>query len=190
MQLIFVFLFQNKEFIPRGRQAVKEHPGPLVKNKQTNISSDHLLRHRLQNVNISNDDHTPSSSMLNTKAENEQWCIQEIYENVATVNDKNYPIFMSEFAVNSEEELYFMGNTAVWTRGIANSDGVLPRTSFTCDTTIKHAFFCSNEFIRTTEPDKHKSKADLDALAKQSENLAGICLIGKLANLEKISFQI
>lgn len=131
--------------------------------------------HRLQNVNISND-HTPSNTLEDSTADNEQWTIREIYKNVTTGIDRSY--LTTEYSVNSEEELYFMGNTAVWTRGFSTPDGVLPKICFTCDTAIKHAFFCSNEFIRTTEPDKRKTQADLDFLAKQKENLDGICLIG------------
>lgn len=169
-----------QEFIPRGRQAVEEHPGPLVSKHQNTISSELLLLHRLQNVNISNDVQA-SSSTVGT----EHWIINGIYK--TQDEDPNThlsdsrpgsPMFMSEYSVNTEEELYFKGHTAVWSRGMAGPDGVLPRTCFTTDTPINHAFFCPSHFIRTAEPDKRKSQAELDFKARQDQNLAGICIIG------------
>lgn len=172
-----------QEFIPRGRQAVEEHPGPLASKHQVNVSSEHLLLHRLQNVNISNDGIYNSAENDNS----EHWSINEIHKHVETCWQSNslpadckagIPSFMNEFIVNSEEELYFKGHTAVWTRGIAADDGVLPRTCFTCDTPIKHAFFCAPNFIRTKEPDKRMSQAQLDIVNKQQDEISGICLIG------------
>ncbi|KAJ6638177.1 Anaphase-promoting complex subunit 1 [Pseudolycoriella hygida] len=154
------------EFIPRGRQAVEDHPGPLVSKKQINIPSEHLLLHRLQNVNISSGD----SSV-------EGWAMREMLTGASSTkqNEQNNAIFITEsdIYINSEEELYFKGHTAVWSKGIASEDGeVLPRICFTCDTPIKHAFFCSKNFIKTVNPDKRPEKQ-----VEDDEDYDGICLI-------------
>lgn len=104
------------EFVPRGRPAVEEHPGPLNLNQEngTTSNTDHLLLLRMQNVNISRDDDR-----------NEYWTIRDIYEDDNSKDDENlkndvyaeHPSYMVDLYVNSEEELYFKGNTAVWTRG-------------------------------------------------------------------------
>lgn len=128
----------------------------------------------MQNVNISCDDST-----------HENWIIQEIYKDVNEDNDSSQLqqnlLYMSDIKVNSEEELYVKGCTAVWTRGIGGPESVLPRTCFTCESTIKHAFFCSPNFIRTEEPDKRKFKQNANKIQDNVEtNIRGICLIGKL----------
>lgn len=127
-----------------------------------------MLLHRLQNVNISSGD----SSV-------EGWLMREMLTERSSTksSDHNSAIFVTEsdLFINSEEELYFKGHTAVWSRGIASEDGeVLPRTCFTCDTPIKHAFFCSSNFIKTKDPDKRTDKR-----VAEEEEPNGICLIGK-----------
>lgn len=107
-----MFFFQ--EFIPRGRQAVEEHPGPVYHKQQVNIPNEHILLHRLQNVNISSDEDF-----------NEFWCVREIYDDIhessskkdATDSRPASPNYMVDFNINSEEELYVKGYTAVWTKG-------------------------------------------------------------------------
>lgn len=125
-----------QEFIPRGRQAVEEHPGPTDVKAHNHLSTEHVLLQRMQNVNISaSDEH------------NEFWCVREIFEDLnedlagvrgnqltngqcdkdegdnkaylqqqqrAAYADVDY---MCEYLVNSEEELYVKKNTAVWTKG-------------------------------------------------------------------------
>lgn len=116
------------EFIPRGRRAVAEHPGPTEAKLHTHLASENILLQRLQNVNISaKEEH------------NEFWCIREVYEDCEwekkvtkclktnTTNEDNqnnksnfsYPPreYISENLLNSEEELYVKKHTAVWTRG-------------------------------------------------------------------------
>lgn len=156
-----------QEFIPRGRQAVEEHPGPTVtKQSSANASAtEHLLMHRMQNVNISNDENP-------TNSHSEFWSIAELYD-----GDE----FMSDFVVNSEQELYFKGNTAVWTRGTGNEVAVLPRKCFTCETPIRHAFFCPGEFIRTDAMDvkmKERVNKSNPIDSSKKHNASGICLIG------------
>ncbi|XP_060661715.1 anaphase-promoting complex subunit 1 [Drosophila nasuta] len=64
------------EFIPRGRQAAEDHPGPSEPPLPKYLPAEHLLLQRLQNVNI-------SASATNTADEQpsqEFWCIREIYD--------------------------------------------------------------------------------------------------------------
>jgi len=58
------------EFIPRGRQAAEDHPGPSEPPLPKYIPAEHLLLQRLQNVNIS----------AATEEPQEFWCIREIYD--------------------------------------------------------------------------------------------------------------
>lgn len=151
------------EFIPRGRQAVEEHPGPVVPMPNSNIPSENVLLHRMQNVNISSNDES-----------NEFWHVREIYSECkresAMYNQKikttNSPDYMRDFYVNSEEELYVKKHTAVWNRGLYAERGVLPRMCFTCETPIKFGFFCNESFVH-------------DVLKKEYDknNLTSICLI-------------
>lgn len=183
-----IHLLTAQEFIPRGRQAVEEHPGPLATKPQVRAPSEHLLLNRLQNVNISCDD-----------SENECWTIQEIFKAVDDHTDTTSTrrestnttagigatnlSYINDIVVNSEEELYVKGCTAVWTRGIGGPEGILPRTSFTCESTIKHAFFCSPNFIRTDEPDKRKKFHSATPKPNESGSARGICLIGMPSQL-------
>lgn len=113
----------------------------------------------------------------------ERWCIAEIFEETKQSPDNSRPdspTFMSDYRVNSEEELYYRGHTAVWTRGgggggSRSDEGVLPRIAFTCDTPIQHAFFCPRHFIVSTEPDRRKGAAAKKSTA--NDQLTGICLI-------------
>ena len=132
------------EYIPRGRPAVDEHPGPTETKQHPHLPSENILLQRLQNVNISaKEEH------------NEFWCVREIYEECernektnkfetkkkdsATKCHKNSTDtkskfhnskmlshtspdeYVSEYLINSEEELYVKKHTAVWTKGIFSS---------------------------------------------------------------------
>lgn len=72
-----------QEFIPRGRQAVEEHPGPTDVKAHNDLSTQHVLLQRIQNVNISESDE-----------HNEFWCVREIFEdlneNIAGVRGNHY----------------------------------------------------------------------------------------------------
>ncbi|KAL9886530.1 anaphase promoting complex subunit 1 [Glossina fuscipes fuscipes] len=162
------------EFIPRGRPAVDEHPGPSQDRYSPHLPSERILMHRLQNVDIS------------MKEEyKEFWCIREIFldhslQESAEWNEKPNNVksrgskskiftrmkanvkesknaephnYMCEYLVNSEEELYVKKCTAVWTRGLVDERSILPRLCFTCDTPIKFAFFCNDSFINIVADD-------------------------------------
>uniref|UniRef100_A0A1I8M2U1 Uncharacterized protein n=1 Tax=Musca domestica TaxID=7370 RepID=A0A1I8M2U1_MUSDO len=185
---------ESLEYIPRGRQAVDEHPGPTEIKQHPQLPSENLLLLRLQNVNISaKEEH------------NEFWCVREIYEDFsqnkrngnkksqgggnkgqgfgnnlnknsdAKSNGENNPKttgpseYMCEYLVNSEEELYVKKHTAVWTRGISDERCTLPRLCFTCETPIKFAFFCNKSFI--------SSPKEQLAEEETGQKVTSICLI-------------
>ncbi|XP_055636412.1 anaphase-promoting complex subunit 1 isoform X2 [Toxorhynchites rutilus septentrionalis] len=150
------------EFIPRGRKAVDEHPGPLVLKKPATVPSDFILLQRMQDVNISLDE-SPS----------EFYTIREIYSELDD-GGVDIPGFMLDANVNTEEELYVKGNTAVWSKGI-NSDETAPHVCLTCDNPIKFAFFCPREFLNSDDtkakPDPgHENNTDQSAYT-------GVCLL-------------
>jgi anaphase-promoting complex subunit 1 len=91
----------------------------------------------MQNVNISSD----------SDSDADFWLIRSNGGDLSNTG----PQFLNESHTDTEEELYFKGNTAVWTQGIISNDQVLPQTSLTCETPIKFALFCSDAFIRSAE---------------------------------------
>lgn len=71
-----------------------------------NIPSEHVLLHRMQNVNISSDNVT------------EFWNISDIPEIIAEYpKQSECPGLYYNFCLNAEEEIYVKGNTAVWSKG-------------------------------------------------------------------------
>uniref|UniRef100_A0A1A9WDA7 Uncharacterized protein n=1 Tax=Glossina brevipalpis TaxID=37001 RepID=A0A1A9WDA7_9MUSC len=192
------------EFIPRGRPAVEEHPGPSQDKQFPHLSSERILVHRLQNVDISSKEESK-----------EFWCIREIFldhsmqesakRNEKHSNDKSTNSkskkstrmkenirenknleghnYICEYLVNSEEELYVKNCTAVWTRGLADARSILPRLCFTCDTPIKFAFFCNESFINTSADD---CKTSTSICLIDQNSLRVYCSTGEdyLASLE------
>jgi anaphase-promoting complex subunit 1 len=115
-----------------------------------------MLLNRMQNVNLSSSD---------TDADTDFWIIRSAEkENTDTTAGQ---AFLNECHIDSEEELYVKGNTAVWTKGIISNEHVLPQTSLTCETPIKFALFCSKKFIESAE------KYD----AKEQQEKQAVCLI-------------
>lgn len=164
-----------QEFIPRGRQAVTEHPGPLVSKKSLNFPTEHLLLHRLKNVNLSSDD---SSS--------EFWCIrssEECSTNTGLSDGPKLCEFNScDSSTGIEHELYVKGSTAVWTRGINVGNYNLPTTCFTCDSPIRYAFFCPRTFFECENPDKRAiidQNKSVNVNYTDEDKIAdfGVCLI-------------
>lgn len=128
-----------QEFIPRGRQAVEQHPGPLVaNNKQTTNSAEHILLHRLQNVKLSNEDNT------------ESWTIYEPATKFSDPATEN-ACFYYNFTTHHETELYFKGSTAVCYNGEQTKYFTSAGTCFSCETPIKYGLFCPRSFA-ATEP--------------------------------------
>ncbi|XP_055551724.1 anaphase-promoting complex subunit 1 [Wyeomyia smithii] len=146
------------EFIPRGRLAVDEHPGPLVLKKPATVPSDFILLQRMQDVNISLDE-SPS----------EIYVLREVYEQQKYDTD-GCPGFLLEANVNTEEELYVKGNTAVWTKTVGN-EAAAPHVCLTCENTIKFAFFGSTGFFSADELDSKSPKK------KECAPSSGVCLL-------------
>lgn len=165
------------EFIPRGRQAAEDHPGPTEPPLPKYLPAEHLLLQRLQNVNISAASEEPQ----------EFWCIREIYDDYESsyeraqrrqqlieltkkcgphaaaatqltslpqelLNPPRKPREepMCDYMVNNEEELYVNKHTVIWTQGLNDDDedGVHKRMCFTCDTPVKFACFLNRRFVR------------------------------------------
>lgn len=116
---------------------MENHPGPLEScPKIINSYSENILLRRLQNFNISQDDTT------------EFWTIQE---QKTLLNEQKISSFNYNNAIHDEIELYVKGNTAVWykqmyTKTFSSTENA---TSFSCESPIKHAFFCSANFIKS-----------------------------------------
>ncbi|XP_017852968.1 anaphase-promoting complex subunit 1 [Drosophila busckii] len=189
-----------QEFVPRGRQAAEEHPGPSDAPLPKYLPAEHVLLQRLQNVNISEA----------ADEAQEFWCIREIYDdyeasysrsqkrqhlleqtkkcgpNAAAATQlislpqdilQNSPTNreepMCDYIVNNEEELYVHKNTVVWTQGRNDDedDGVYKRSCFTCDTPVKFACFLNRQFVRG-------GLAQLKAaLQPDEDNLTAICVV-------------
>lgn len=128
------FFDLSQEFIPRGRKVVDQHPGPLAK-KNDSIPSEFILLDRMQNVNLSKDEHF-----------NENWKIREIYEQSPVSEELG---FLTPATVNSEEELYFRGNTAVWSSGLSDAqhEKASSEICYTSEGPIQFAFFCTKNFL-------------------------------------------
>lgn len=126
---------KSQEFIPRGRRVVEEHPGTLAR-KHDYIPNEFMLLDRMQNVNLSKDEHF-----------HENWTIREIYEH-SPISESDLG-FLHPATVNSEEELYFRGNTAVWSRGLsdAQNEKASSEICYTSEGPIQFAFFCTKNFL-------------------------------------------
>lgn len=163
---------RSQEFIPQGRQAVVEHPGPLITKKPLNLSTEPMLLYRLQNVNISSDD----------SAANEFWHLREIlHENVSGKSGSLNDAHIVDPIVNTEEELYVKGTTAVWSKGINDSQQSvrLPVICFTCETRIKFAFFCPPDFYSNENENENlaRATAPIPLRAHGDVEETGVCLV-------------
>jgi len=188
------------EFIPRGRQAAEDHPGPSEPPLPKYIPAEHLLLQRLQNVNIS----------AATEEPQEFWCIREIYDDYEASYERAQrrqqlieqtkkcgpnaaaatqltslpqhllnPVQlrreepMCDYIVNNEEELYVNKNTVIWTQGLNDDDddGVHKRMCFTCDTPVKFACFLNRRFVRGRLAQLRAS------VQPEDDNLTAICVV-------------
>lgn len=123
-----------QEFIPRGRKVVDQHPGPLTKRNEKN-PSEFVLLDRMQNVNLSKDEHF-----------NESWKIRDVFEHSSVSEEL---AFLTPASASSEEELYFRGNTAVWSSGLSDAEHekASSETCYTSESPIQFAFFCTKSFL-------------------------------------------
>lgn len=139
-----------------------------------------MLLHRLQKVNISSDE-----------SSNEFWCVREICKETAddrddaaagsTATNAADAKLSIDFIANAEHELYVMGSTAVWTKGICDEQQQsLPSMCFTCETPIRYALFCSANFFKCPNPDKRApmdKKRTCDVRNASDVDDISICLI-------------
>lgn len=88
----------------------------------------------MQNVNLSRDENY-----------NESWVIREVYQQ----NVSEELAFLNPPTVNSEEELYFRGNTAVWSCGMPDveHEKTASEICYTTESPIQYAFFCTKNFL-------------------------------------------
>lgn len=104
----------------------------------------------------------------NTK---ESWTIREIYTQTGASDELE---FLNPTIVNSEDELYFKGNTAVWSRGVQNSDQkATSEICYTSEHPIQYAFFCNQNFLQDdSKPGKKATQS-----AENDGNVHGVALI-------------
>lgn len=132
------------EYIPGGRQTVLRHPGSLI--GQLSINSQTVPG---ENILL----HKLSQVNISERSPKEFWVIRD--------ND-----------TCGEEELYCSGKVAVHSKG-DHSTKVL-QTSYSCETDIKHALWCT---FHTTTPNqmlKGKESEDNELTGKAIEC---ICLV-------------
>lgn len=92
----------------------------------------------MQNVNLSKDEHF-----------NENWILREVYQQSPMSNASEELTFLIPPIVNSEEELYYKGNTAVYSTGLCDAvnEKASSETCYTSEGLIKFAFFCTKNFL-------------------------------------------
>lgn len=125
----------------------------------------------MQNVNISSE---------TSRSQDESWIIRELFKECTgeehngpkkkQKSSENIPESINDCYINSEEEIYYKKNTAVWSKGIKEDRDVLPAVLFTCDTPIKYAFFCSQNFLDPTKPLTTICIIDSSSIRFYSEN--------------------
>jgi anaphase-promoting complex subunit 1 len=130
-------LFSFQEYIPRGRKICDDHPGPLFK-KHDNIPNEFVLLDRMQNVNLSKDENF-----------HETWSIREVFQHSTISSAPEELAFLNPPTVNSEEELYYRGNTAVYSSGLTDesNEKASAVTCYTSERPIQFAFLCSKNFL-------------------------------------------
>lgn len=97
----------------------------------------------MQNVNLSIDEHF-----------NETWILREVFKQNHFSREQRELSFLTPHTVNSEEELYFSGHTAVWSRGKVKSSA---EVCYTTENPIRFAFFCTKQFL---DPDNFRDNND------------------------------
>lgn len=91
----------------------------------------------MQNVNLCKEEHF-----------NESWVIREVYQHLPVTTSEELA-FLTPVTANSEEELYFRGNTAVWSSGLYKSldEKTSSEICYTSESPIQFAFFCTRNFL-------------------------------------------
>jgi anaphase-promoting complex subunit 1 len=133
---------------------ITEHCGPLTK-KNDFASNEFILLDRMQNVNLSIDEHF-----------NESWVLREVLHQNSQEDEEDLS-FLTPCVVNSEEELYYSGHTAVWSRGKEKSSADI---CYTTENPILFAQFCSPNFLN---PD-YKIDDKENEISKDKSSFASI----------------
>lgn len=133
----------------------------------------------MQNVNLSKDEHF-----------NETWVIREVYEPSRISSNIEELGFLIPPTVNSEEELYYRGNTAVWSSGLFDADHekAASEICYTSEGPIQFAFFCNSSFldadykiekrpIKRTEGDQNQGVGVIDANSLKVYSTSGENLV-------------
>lgn len=109
----------------------------------------------MQNVNLSKDEHF-----------SETWKIREVYGPSRLSNTSEELAFLVPATVNSEEELYYRGNTAVWSSGLYDEsrEKAASEICYTSEGPVQFAFFCSKNFLNAeyTVESKQPKHSDLE----------------------------
>jgi anaphase-promoting complex subunit 1 len=92
----------------------------------------------MQNVNLSKDENF-----------HETWSIREVFQHSTISSAPEELAFLNPPTVNSEEELYYRGNTAVYSSGLTDesNEKASAVTCYTSERPIQFAFLCSKNFL-------------------------------------------
>uniref|UniRef100_A0AAG5DRA5 Anaphase-promoting complex subunit 1 n=1 Tax=Anopheles atroparvus TaxID=41427 RepID=A0AAG5DRA5_ANOAO len=146
---------EPQEYIPRGRQPMKYHPGPIRKEKpKPTLSEEMEMLQRMQSVTLTETEDEPSES----------YCLREVLIKDATDEGPEGNKLMPHLCC--EEELYVRGHTAVWTSSTGTAPIGRPFKSYSIERPIKFAFFSPRCFL---EPDTAAPGEQLDR--------NGICVV-------------
>lgn len=114
----------------------------------------------MQNVNLSKDEHF-----------NETWKIREVYGPSRLTNATEELAFLVPATANSEEELYYRGNTAVWSSGLYDDarEKAASEICYTSEGPIQFAFFCTKNFLNAdykieAKPAKNSEMEDIQGV--------------------------
>lgn len=116
----------------------------------------------MQNVNLSKDENF-----------NENWIIREVYQQLQCSSSSEEHAFLIPATVNSEEELYYRGNTAVWSNGLYNAqhEKTSSEICYTSESPIQFAFFCTKNFLDADYKIENKPRRS------ESEDIQGVGMI-------------
>lgn len=101
----------------------------------------------MQNVNLSKDDNF-----------HESWIIREVFQHSTISNASEELAFLNPPVVNSEEELYYRGNTAVHSTGLTEEshEKASSMICYTSERPIQFAFLCSKNFLDASHKPENK----------------------------------
>lgn len=110
----------------------------------------------MRNVNLSVDEQF-----------NESWILREVFKQNSGSNEDL--AFLTPHVVNSEEELYFSGHTAVWSRGKEKASA---EVCYTTENPIRFAFFCTSNFLNPDYKIKNDSGSSTTSEIEDNQGIA------------------